>query len=191
LSDQPTIYLFDYEFSGYQKNGLDLIEEYQLHSKAILVTNRYEEDHIKEKCEKLHIGIIPKMVVEFLPIVLEENKLNQVESLIVYIENNKLLRRAWENSAKKHEIKLLILESPSDLTQYRDQLHKQTTFYIDSDLGDDQIKGEDVAKSLFEQGFSELYLATGYDQKKFHQLNCIKGVVGKEPPWENNSDLHH
>ncbi len=55
-------------------------------------------------------------------------------------------------------------------------------FYIDSNLSNG-VKGEDVAWILSKRGFSNLYLATGFNASEFRPMTWIKAVIGKEPPW--------
>jgi hypothetical protein len=38
------------------------------------------------------------------------------------------------------------------------------------------------AKFLYEQGFQNLYLATGYEKDRFDDMPWIKDIVTKEPP---------
>ncbi len=52
------LFLIDYELLNQSKTGLDLIEELKI--RAILVTSRFEEKNIVDRCEKLEIGLIPK-----------------------------------------------------------------------------------------------------------------------------------
>ena len=54
-------------------------------------------------------------------------------------------------------------------------------FYIDVHLSDNE-NGEQVTKELFELGFKNLYLATGFEVDQFSHITWIKGVVGKSPP---------
>ncbi|MBC8550237.1 MAG: hypothetical protein H8D23_11390 [Candidatus Brocadiales bacterium] len=63
-----------------------------------------------------------------------------------------------------------------------EHLSKDSTFYIDSNLEND-VKGEIVAKKLFDLGYRNLYLATGYEPDDFNEFTFLKGVQGKEPPW--------
>ena len=49
------------------------------------------------------------------------------------------------------------------------------------DLGSN-IKGEDIAKTLHEKGFTNLTMATGHSPEKFAHLPWLK-VSGKEPPF--------
>jgi len=63
------------------------------------------------------------------------------------------------------------------------QFSKDTPIYIDSELGDG-VKGEDIAKTLHEKGFTELYMETGHPSEKFAHLTWLKAVRSKEAPWE-------
>lgn len=69
-SEQSILFLVDYELLGQNKTGLDLIEELNIAKYSILVTSRYEEDKIRERCEKLGIQMIPKTMAGFVPIEL-------------------------------------------------------------------------------------------------------------------------
>lgn len=63
-------FLIDYEFIDSAETGLDLIEELGIQTQAILVTSRYEESHIRLRCEKTDIKLIPKSMSGFVPIIL-------------------------------------------------------------------------------------------------------------------------
>lgn len=66
--ESPPLFLVDYELLGQNKTGLDLIEELHIAKNAILVTSRYEETKVRERCEKLKLQIIPKTMAGFVPI---------------------------------------------------------------------------------------------------------------------------
>lgn len=57
-----------------------------------------------------------------------------------------------------------------------------TPIYVDSKLGDGVI-GEEFAKELHEQGFQNLYLATGRQPESLPPMPWIKEVDGKKAPW--------
>ena len=66
-------------------------------------------------------------------------------------------------------------------------LPKDTPIFVDSSLRDG-VKGEEVSRQLYEQGFTELYLATGYDPSQFGPLPWIRAIRGKSPPdWNFRS----
>ena len=62
------LFLMDYEILNHKETGLDLIEELGIQSQSILVTSRYEEPAIRDRCEKLKIRLIPKSMSGFVPI---------------------------------------------------------------------------------------------------------------------------
>jgi signal transduction histidine kinase len=59
LSD-GTLFLVDYKFKEEQTTGIQLIEELHLESKAILVTNHFEQADVIEAVERLRIRLLPK-----------------------------------------------------------------------------------------------------------------------------------
>jgi signal transduction histidine kinase len=66
-SETTRLYLIDYEFLGQHKNGLQMIEELKIGQQAILVTSRYEEIEIRNKCEKLGVKLLPKGMASYVP----------------------------------------------------------------------------------------------------------------------------
>ena len=71
LDLDSVLFLVDYEIIGSGGvTGLDLIEECGISSQSILVTSRYEETSIRERCENLGLKIIPKSMSGFVPIEL-------------------------------------------------------------------------------------------------------------------------
>ncbi len=63
-----TTYLMDFEIINHRESGLDLIENLGINKHSILVTSRYEEKNIRDKCEKLGVRLIPKPMSGFVPI---------------------------------------------------------------------------------------------------------------------------
>ncbi|MGK5085906.1 HAMP domain-containing sensor histidine kinase [Bdellovibrionota bacterium FG-1] len=49
------LFLMDYELLGHTETGLDLIESFALGAQAVLVTSRYEERSILERCSRLNV----------------------------------------------------------------------------------------------------------------------------------------
>lgn len=63
-----TLYLVDYELKGYETTGLDIIENLGIAEQSILVTSRYEETPILERCCQLGVKLIPKVLTRLVPI---------------------------------------------------------------------------------------------------------------------------
>jgi hypothetical protein len=74
-----TTYLVDYELLGFNETGLDLIEELGIAAQSSLVTSRYEEPAIRERCLRLKVRLIPKGIAGFVPIrVINRTTLNGI-----------------------------------------------------------------------------------------------------------------
>ncbi len=183
-------YLVDYEFANDSRSGLDLIEQLNIQRNSFLVTSRYMDGNIKDRCETLKIGLIPKFSVVWVPIEIQHKpKIDKVTSPtydIVFIDDNLYLREFWKQAASKKNISLLALSTTSEFQDYQKQVTPQTKFYIDSNLGENEEKGEVFAKKLYEKGYRNLYLATGYQKENFPEMPWIKEVVEKSIPFDNS-----
>jgi hypothetical protein len=190
--------LIDFEILGQDKNGLQVIEKLNIEKNSILITGRHEEEKIRKKCNDLQIKMIPKAIAGIIPIKIQENVQceegknnslygNRVENNsfydAVHIDDDFFLRTGWIMSAKEKNINLLSLESPSEIEKYKDNFNIYTKFFIDKDLGKNNISGDQLASVLYQQGFREIFLSTGYEPENFSKTLHIKGIFGKMPPW--------
>jgi hypothetical protein len=183
LKDEA-LFLCDLELIGHKENGLDLIEKYKL-KKAILVTSHYEEDKVRSKCEKLNVTLIPKMLAGLVPINIKKTT-NKIDAIL--IDDDKFIRMDWESYAKENNIKLLTFSSTKEFKEYQSDLDKSVDVYIDRQLGDDEPKGEDFAKKLHDNGFKNIYMATGHNAEMFSSFTFLKGVIGKWPFGQQEND---
>jgi len=62
------LFLVDYEFHGANENGLDVIERLGIAAESVLVTSRFEDAPIQEKCRALGVKMIPKGLSSLVPI---------------------------------------------------------------------------------------------------------------------------
>lgn len=187
-----TTFLVDYEFLGIHETGLDFIERMGIQDKAALVTSRYEESHVKSRAEKLNLKILPKEMSMYVPIEVKAHKafnLSQESSSLsskkltnIFIDDDKLMRMCWMEEAKGKNISLEVFSESEELFSQVQSYDLDCTFYIDSKLGNG-IRGEHIAKKLYDLGFKNLYIATGYEEDKFAHLTFLKGIRGKESPW--------
>jgi signal transduction histidine kinase len=176
------LFLMDYELIGEIETGLNLIDELRLHQRALLVTSHYEEKNILDRCEKLKIRILPKLMSTFIPIQMYKETLIPYDAIL--IDDDPLVHTLWELSACVHDKKIGIYSHVPDFLMASQQIDKHTKIYIDSHLGS-HIKGEILAKDIYEQGFETIYLVTGAHDSQFNNFPWICGVIGKTPPWEN------
>ncbi len=172
-------YLVDYELLGQSMTGLDLIEKLGIGPHSIMVTSRFEESKIRERCAKLKTPLIPKGLAGFVPIQVDL-PIDKVDYIL--LDDDELVHMTWSMSAQQKGLKLLSFRTPQDLMAQVGQLDKKTPIYIDSNLGN-KVRGENVAKELFELGFQQLYIATGYSAENFKHVTWVKGIVGKDPAF--------
>lgn len=99
----------------------------------------------------------------------------------VLLDDDMLVHMNWKMAAKAAGVELKAYKTLKDFGAGIADLAKDTPFYIDSDLGN-EIKGEEIAKDLHANGFTDLTMATGHGSEKFAHLPWLK-VAGKEPPW--------
>jgi signal transduction histidine kinase len=183
------LYLFDYELIGYSVTGLDMVSELGIRDNAVLVTSRYEVLDIKARCHQLNVKLLPKNLAGFVPIDIVDgnislNKKKNIKSKDVYvlIDDDKFNHKNWKLIAKIYKKNISTFFSPQDFFQSVDDFGEATKIYIDSNLGNG-IKGEDVARKIYDMGFKEIYLTTGYDKSEFPEMYWIKDVVNKTPPF--------
>lgn len=171
-------YLFDYELLIENKSGLDVIEEFNFNSKAILVTSCFEDSIVRNRCKKMGVKIIPKSYVPYIPIQLYNNRSNE----FVFIDDDESMRMVWSFAAEEAGKHMSTYSSVDEFNKFINTYDKDTIIYIDSDLGNN-IKGELLAKELYASGFTEIHLTTGHTSDMFSPMPWIKSIVGKQPPF--------
>lgn len=103
--------------------------------------------------------------------------------LIIHIEDDPLIRYTWEQKALKLNLNIL---SYTHFEVARDSLlalSKETYFYIDQDLGEGNKRGDEALLELYELGFRNLFLTTGYCKSDFKEYSSQFIVVGKDFPF--------
>ena len=88
----------------------------------------------------------------------------------------------WRLTAQEVGKRLQTYATPDAFLAVAPQIAKTTPIYIDANLGNG-TKGEEVAKTLADGGFTNLYLATGYQATDFAHVTWVQGILGKDPPW--------
>jgi CheY-like chemotaxis protein len=176
-----TLILSDYELIGHKETGIDLIDELGIAQYSVLVTSHYDESKIIKDCKRLHLSLVPKSMAGIVPISVDPCERYD----LVYIDDDKYLRMAWEMEAKKKNKKILSLCDSSQIESILPQLTEETPFFLDRDLGEGKATGEVVAKNLYDKGFKNLYLCTGYRKEDLPEMPWIKDVLPKNIDFIN------
>lgn len=173
---EKTVFLLDQELLNYKENGLILSEMLNIGPSAMLVTSLYEDFNIREACIKLGMKIIPKPYAQFTPIKV----LSNIDYVLV--DDDETITDIWKDCAELLGKNIKIFNNAKDFMRIFHLYEKEVLIYIDSCLGCG-LKGEDIAKILYERGYNNLILTTGFPAENFKEMYWIKNVVGKEPPF--------
>ncbi|PWU13501.1 MAG: hypothetical protein C5B49_14650 [Bdellovibrio sp.] len=176
------IFLCDFEFLNQKITGLDLISRLQIEKQSILVTSRFEDPLIRQRCELLGIRFVPKCLAGFVPIQMEISKFNVTPTDAILIDDDALARSCWQLKARENGKHLECFSTLNDFMKVAEKYDRKTPIYVDSNLGNG-IRGEIAARDIFALGFKEIRLATGYDARDFPNMDWICAIVDKEPPW--------
>jgi signal transduction histidine kinase len=105
---------------------------------------------------------------------------------IFLLDDDLLNHQVWQMAAKRHDKHLICFSKKDELIRELSNIPLDAQIYLDSHLEEESQRGEEIAKELFDLGYRELFLTTGYDAQKFLSLPWIKGVIGKQAPWAFN-----
>lgn len=106
-----------------------------------------------------------------------------MEKHYILIDDDELVRMTWQFKAGAAGVSLRAFSSVEDFLKAKESVSKESLVYLDCDLGKG-VRGEIVARDIFDEGFRNIYLATGEELKDLDfDKNIIKGVGGKAPPF--------
>ncbi len=176
--------LVAYQFIDSKKNGLDLIEEYKLKSRSIIVTSQFKRPRLRKHCAGLGIKILPKSLVNVVPILV--TKMVEKPDCILIAEDERV-QVYWRMEARLKGKDILTFDGPEDFFQHKQNYNRNIPIYVTATLSGG-IKGADFSHQLTKVGFQNVYIATGSRKKEFQSMPWIKGVVDKNPPWAVSSD---
>jgi signal transduction histidine kinase len=76
--NEVDLLLIDYDLGKTGEDGLDIIRRHQLQNKAVLVTNRYDDVEVHQRCVQLGVRIVPKNYILNIPINISRSTFNSV-----------------------------------------------------------------------------------------------------------------
>ncbi|MBP9742751.1 MAG: HD domain-containing protein [Burkholderiales bacterium] len=178
-SDKQKVFLLvDYELLNQKLNGLDVVKQTGI-TRSILVTSHNENRDIQAQAHKTHTKILPKLLAAEIPISVisiedtaphnAEFRNYQKQVDLVVIDDNTFLTDTLRSTIFKNK-NVDIYNDLQVFIPHMKQYAKETKFLIDNNY--DNYKGElrdirtfsagfDLAKILYELGFTNLYLFSG------------------------------
>lgn len=185
--DALGLLLLDDGYLGSDQSGLDFLERQPaLLDRSVLVTGRWEDPQVRSRAVTLQVRLLPKSLVTRVPIVAGAEETRARACLpekpdVVLVDDHVWIRKGWELAARQAGRRLVTFGSIKEFLEIQADLDRATVLFIDSDLRD-EVPGEQFAWRLFDAGFTDIYLATGFDPDRFVPMPWIRGIIGKAPP---------
>jgi CheY-like chemotaxis protein len=177
--------LSDLELMDNDYDGVETILKFNHAAHSVLVTARAEEAAIQNRCLKNGIKLLSKSLVNFITVVKFSSEAPRLigsdqSSPIILINDDKLVHINWSNYCKKKKLPFLGFTSIDAFLNVAQEFNSCSRIYIDSNLGDG-ISGEMEAEKIFQLGFNNLFLATGYEKGDINKPFWIKEVYSNSP----------
>jgi|GEM_PF-1014686 len=170
------IFLCDYVLLGESVNGIDCITKLSASNNSILVTALSDDTNVIKSCEKINLRLLPKNMALNIPISKTESEMTKV----VLIDDDELMHISWRREGKKRNINVQTYFEIEQFIKECADFSRSTPIYIDSNLRNG-IKGEIESEKIFNLGFNQLYLSTGYTPELINKPHWILQILGKQP----------
>ncbi len=178
IAAKELFFVVDYEFLSQKENGLDVIQGLNIANQSVLVTSRYDEQSIRQKCYEINLKLIPKNMVEFVPIQITKPKVRYDAVLID--DDTVCIHPIWKDYAKMNTKNLLALTTYEEFLKFAPEISEDSRFFVDSSLANN-VKGEAISQKIHEMGFKNISMCTGYEPDHFPSMPWIQEILGKEP----------
>lgn len=169
----------DFELQEEMMDGISCIKKlnHELHS--ILITARDEEKEILERCIPIGLPLLPKELMNHIPIR-APLKYSKHPPPIVLIDNDRYMHINWSEFCSKYNLPFKSFFTVMNFMELHEGIQKDCYLFIDSSL-DEGVRGELEAKKIFEMGFENIFISTGYSKEYFSEMSWIKDIIGKNP----------
>jgi FixJ family two-component response regulator len=177
------VFLVDYEFTHAAENGLDVIERCRIAPRSLLVTFRYGESDVQARANDLGVPILPKNLATRIPLQVSDRASKNMP--IVLVDNDPLVRSAWEKSAKAHGYQLKAYSSYREFQAHEAEISPVAFVYLDYHLGESS-NGLTVARELRGRGYRHIVITSGESPSLAGEEGGV-AWIGKTPPWEEKT----
>jgi hypothetical protein len=191
--DPISLFLIDHELIRQGKTGIDLISEFGIQSKSVLVTSRWDEKEIVDRCKSLGVCILPKFLAGKIPLEQDSSELSSVnwtEVFCILVDNNPGTRSNWIIAGKLTKKKILAYSSFNALKPDLPVIPKDMRICVDFKFEGEAIQGSEITKALIDLGFTDVYLVTGKGADIATEVPWLATdrIMGKEPFWLKDTD---
>lgn len=156
--------LTDYELLKQELNGLHVVERAHI-KRSILVTSHYNDRLVRELAKKTGTKILPKQLASEIPITIGEReifpkKVSEIKNVdMVIVDDDKNFMQCFLLFAFGKVIDTYY--NPIEFLDNISQYPKDTKICLDNNFDISKMRGLDIAKQLYEQGYTKLYIISG------------------------------
>lgn len=162
------LYFLDYQNPLLTRDGIEMIQEYGLKDKAILVTSNYDDALLQKICITEHIKMLPKGFIQDLSVLV----LNKAADIYL-IEDDNLFIKSFCRHVDLQAKTIQVFSDLFNVKRCLPLLNKAATFYVDLNIETDR-DGFHVATLLSEQGIDGIYILSG--EEGLDKAEIPKGV---------------
>lgn len=163
--------------------GIDYIIDNKISHVSTLVTSMYQDPDIIKKCCLHDIKVLPKQIFNDAKTLKDNCKKYKSRKHHILIDDDEIIHMSWQMEAESKKIKLACFKSVDDFLKASKHFEKNIQIFIDSNLQND-LKGEIESKKIYDLGFKNIILTTGYSKADIEKPAWIKEIVGKRPNFE-------
>jgi PAS domain S-box-containing protein len=183
--------LTDYELINQQFNGLNVIENTHI-KRSILVTSHHTNYKVLKQAALTNTKVLPKLLAPEIPIIFSNSKKKLLEISkskklktnakqkvdLIFLDDDQLFVDTMVNFIFKNMTVAVYLK-PEELLNNIATYSKNTKVIVDNHYYNSNLKGVEVIEKLYNLGYKNLYLMSGYDAKDIENLPPDVTVVFK------------
>ncbi len=165
--------LTDLDLLDNDLDGISLICSLDCKPNSVLVSAMLETSLVKDRIAENGIKVLPKFAI---------NHLNYFSDRfsVVLIDDDKFIHQNWLSRLEKFGIEVKCFFSIDAFLLSFESFSFETFVFVDSHLGDID-KGEVSARKIYEKGYKNIFLSTGYEEKSIEKPFFIKRIFSKSP----------
>jgi signal transduction histidine kinase len=172
--------LTDYELLNKDLNGLKVLEVVAV-TRKMLVTSYYEKQAIIKRSILLNTKILPKTLASHARLTVRDkevsdNTLAASQCDLIVLEDNREYSDILRYLCAQNGRKTIVYNSVYELLSHLKTFDRSIKICLDYDLGC-PVNGIDIAELLYNDGYENLYMASGFSFEKSEvppYINLIK-----------------
>ena len=164
--------LSDFELINQPFNGLQIIEQLQMHHRAVLVTSHYANQSLYNLATQAKIRILPKQLATDVPIDITIEPDNRKKVDWVVVDDVKMFADSLARFFRNRDLVVDVYYNPRNFLDNLTQYAKDTKICLDNDFRE-QVDGFTLAKELYAAGYTKLYMFSGSDFKTKEMPNYL------------------